>query len=222
MSLTESIDLTNFLNFAVKNAAQVESRFNCVERLLAYSHLPQEAPEELPPPAPQPSSQWPTSGMISFEDVWLKYRPELDPVLHGVSFKVFRQRHMGGSAAGCHKGLRGLDSSVSEGGDNFSVGQRQLLCVARALLRKPRVLVADEATASTDAHIQRTIRTSFMSATVLTIAHRLNTIMDSDKVLVLDQGRVDEFGEIPTLMRRPEGSFRDIVTSAGLSPASAM
>eukprot|EP00970_Alexandrium_tamarense_P001569 scaffold167_cov191-Alexandrium_tamarense.AAC.9 len=109
----------------------------------------------------------------------------------------------------------GLDEQVVEGGENFSMGQRQLLCIARSLLRRPKILVMDEATASidntTDAAIQQMIRENFADATILTIAHRLNTIMDSDRVLVLDDGRVAEFDSPSALLSKTEGIFKSMV-----------
>nr|XP_014086912.1 multidrug resistance-associated protein 1 isoform X3 [Bactrocera oleae] len=114
----------------------------------------------------------------------------------------------------------GLNHEISEGGENLSVGQRQLVCLARALLRKTRVLVLDEATAAvdleTDDLIQKTIRSEFKECTVLTIAHRLNTIMDSDKVIVLDKGEVTEFASPVELLDNPKSAFYSMAKDANL------
>lgn len=249
----------------------------------------------------RPPDEWPTQGALQYQDVWMRYRPELDPVLRGVTFSVSPGDKVGivgrtGSGKSSlivtlfrivepfqgqivldgidlltlgldevrgriaaipqdpvlfsgsvrtnldpygrhsdaelwdalgHVALKqtvaglpeGLSARVAEGGENFSVGQRQLLCVGRALLRRPRVLVADEATASvdseTDALIQRTIRREFSSCTVLTIAHRINTVLDSTRVLVMEDGRVKEYDAVPTLMGRSDSSFRAMVLEAG-------
>ncbi|XP_034235576.1 multidrug resistance-associated protein 1-like isoform X2 [Thrips palmi] len=114
----------------------------------------------------------------------------------------------------------GLELEVTEGGENLSVGQRQLVCLARALLRRTRVLVMDEATAGvdldTDDLIQSTIRTKFKDSTVLTIAHRLNTIVDSDMVLVLDQGKLLELDSPERLLNDKSTVFYSMAKDAGL------
>ncbi|KAL3154179.1 hypothetical protein ABBQ32_013696 [Trebouxia sp. C0010 RCD-2024] len=300
-----ALSLSQFMKYAVQSAAMFESRFNSVERILAYAKLKPEAPHHIL--GKQAPADWPHAGVISYQNVVMKYRPELEPVLKGVSFEVAAGEKVGivgrtGSGKSSlivtlfrivepdggvisldgldlgslglndvrgriaaipqdpvlfsgtvrsnldpygrhedhelwealgHVALKetvsqlseGLGARVAEGGDNFSVGQRQLLCVARALLRKPRVLVADEATASvdgeTDALIQRTIRANFKDSTVLTIAHRLNTILDSTKVLVMEDGRVKEYDSPANLMQIPNGTFRAMVVEAGLSDDSA-
>ncbi|XP_076239794.1 multidrug-Resistance like Protein 1 isoform X1 [Calliopsis andreniformis] len=114
----------------------------------------------------------------------------------------------------------GFLHEVTEGGENLSIGQRQLICLARALLRKTKVLILDEATASvdleTDDLIQTTIRREFKDCTVLTIAHRLNTILDSDRVIVLDNGCIMEYDSPETLLRNSTSLFYSIAKDAGL------
>ncbi|XP_059177525.1 multidrug resistance-associated protein 1-like [Physella acuta] len=138
-------------------------------------------------------------------------RTNLDP------FDEFQEKEIWTSLEHCHlksfvKNLpEGLDYEVGEGGTNLSIGQRQLVCLGRALLRKTKILVLDEATAAvdveTDELIQKTIRSEFQGCTVLTIAHRLNTVMDYDRILVLDKGRVSEFDSPAVLLNDVNSLF---------------
>ncbi|KAH9421088.1 Multidrug resistance-associated protein 4 [Dermatophagoides pteronyssinus] len=113
-----------------------------------------------------------------------------------------------------------LSGQITESGSNLSVGQRQLICLARAILKNNRILILDEATANvdhqTDKLIQETIREKFSDCTVLTIAHRLNTIIDCDRVLVLDAGEIVEF-DIPYLLLRNKGIFYEMCKKTGRS-----
>ena len=110
-----------------------------------------------------------------------------------------------------------LEYRVNETGSNFSVGERQLVCLARALVQKSKIIVMDEATANvdfkTDNLIQEVIRHKFKDSTVLTIAHRLNTIMDYDKVLILDGGRMVEFDK-PEILILNGGIFAELVKNS--------
>eukprot|EP00742_Colponemidia_sp_Colp-10_P011707 GILJ01013047.1.p1 GENE.GILJ01013047.1~~GILJ01013047.1.p1 ORF type:complete len:1349 (-),score=259.23 GILJ01013047.1:185-4231(-) len=303
MALTYSLQLSSLMNWFVRMSSEVEARMSCVQRIKHYStNIPTEPSRIIE--TNRPPANWPAMGAVSFNNVVLKYRPELDPVLKDVSFTVaggqkcgvvgrtgsgkstlmmalFRmvEVHSGSISiddvviqniglndlrrklaiipqdpvlfsgtlrfnldpfgeyadsavwdclelaslkAHCSKSDKGLDMVVEEGGSNFSVGQRQLLCLARALLRRSRVLVLDEATASvdveSDALIQRTVRTAFKESTVLTIAHRLNTIMDSDVIVVLDHGKVVECGT-PSDLLDAGNLFAGMVEKTGKASA---
>ncbi|KAF9935191.1 Multidrug resistance-associated protein 1 [Linnemannia zychae] len=113
----------------------------------------------------------------------------------------------------------GLSFKVSQNGDNFSVGQRSLICLARALLRKTKILILGEATAAVDIEadelIQKTIRKEFKDRTILTIAHRIKAVMDSDKILVLENGQVEEFETPIHLVRNKESLFFKLARQAG-------
>ncbi|KAG2937972.1 Canalicular multispecific organic anion transporter 2 [Phytophthora cactorum] len=112
-----------------------------------------------------------------------------------------------------------LDVLVEENGENFSVGERQMLCMVCSLLRKSRIVVFDEATAAvdhvTDQALQRVIREVFRDSTVLTIAHRLDTILDSDRILVMDDGRVKELASPAELVQMGKGHFFDLMEEGG-------
>ncbi|XP_039693691.1 ATP-binding cassette sub-family C member 4 isoform X3 [Pteropus medius] len=119
-----------------------------------------------------------------------------------------------------------MDTELAESGSNFSVGQRQLVCLARAILKKNRILIIDEATANvdprTDELIQKKIREKFAQCTVLTIAHRLNTIIDSDKIMVLDSGRLKEYDEPYVLLQNKDSLFYKMVQQLGKAEAAAL
>ncbi|XP_070696945.1 ATP-binding cassette sub-family C member 2 [Pempheris klunzingeri] len=132
-------------------------------------------------------------------------------------WRVLELSHLKDYVAGLQEGLQ---HEVAEGGENLSVGQRQLLCLARALLRKSRILILDEATAAvdleTDDLIQNTIRKEFAHCTVLTIAHRLHSIMDSSRVMVLNAGKIVEF-DSPSNLLEKQGYFYAMAKDAGIT-----
>lgn len=109
----------------------------------------------------------------------------------------------------------GLDAVVTEGGENFSVGQRQLFCLARAFVRKSSVLIMDEATASIDMAteniLQKVVMTAFADRTVVTIAHRVASILDAEQVLVFSSGIIVECDSGPDLLAQEESLFSELV-----------
>uniref|UniRef100_A0A8C4T0M2 ABC-type glutathione-S-conjugate transporter n=1 Tax=Erpetoichthys calabaricus TaxID=27687 RepID=A0A8C4T0M2_ERPCA len=298
LAMTYALNITATLNFWVRKACEIETNAVAIERICEYSEMDKEAPWTLPT---RPPADWPEQGIVHFDKYEARYKRNLEPALHDVSFQTLCKEKVGIvgrtgagkstltnclfrileaskgrifidgvdiSAIGLHdlreklniipqdpvlfsgtvrENLDPLGShsdselwmalelchlkdfvqslpehihhEVAEGGENLSVGQRQLLCLTRALLRKTKVLILDEATASidleTDNLVQMTIRKTFSDCTILTIAHRLHTIMDSDRVLVLDSGRVVEFDSPENLLEKG-GVFYHMVSEAGI------
>ena len=146
-------------------------------------------------------------------------RSNLDPFDRATDNQVWEVLTKVGMKERVDEDGRGLGAIVTEKGNNFSVGQRQLLCLARALLKKCKILLLDEATASvdfeSDALIQRTIRTEFTNVTILTIAHRLATVIDSDKILLMDHGVAAEFLHPALLLRDSNTQLHSMVSALG-------
>uniref|UniRef100_A0A672LRL3 ABC-type glutathione-S-conjugate transporter n=1 Tax=Sinocyclocheilus grahami TaxID=75366 RepID=A0A672LRL3_SINGR len=299
LSISYALNVTQTLNWLVRMTSELETNIVAVERVREYAEITNEAPWIT---ANRPPDDWPTGGNIHFENYKVRYRPELELILHGITCDIQSTEKIGIvgrtgagkssltnclfriieasegqilvdgidiSTLGLHdlrsrltiipqdpvlfsgtlrmnldpfekssdeeiwtvlelahlkdyvRGLpTGLQHEVSEGGENLSVGQRQLVCLARALLRKSRILILDEATAAvdleTDDLIQNTIRTEFSHCTVLTIAHRLNTILDSSRVMVLDSGKIVEFDSPSVLLNNKQGHFYAMAKDAGI------
>uniref|UniRef100_A0A8B9S014 Uncharacterized protein n=1 Tax=Accipiter nisus TaxID=211598 RepID=A0A8B9S014_9AVES len=299
LSVSSALNVTQTLNWLVRTSSELETNIVAVERVHEYTKVKNEAPwvtEKRPPHG------WPSKGEIQFVDYKVRYRPELELVLQGITCNIgstekvgvvgrtgagkssltnclFRVLEAAGgtiiidevdiATIGLHdlrqnltiipqdpvlfsgtlrmnldpfdqytdeevwKALElahlktyvqdlpeGLLHLVSEAGENLSVGQRQLVCLARALLRKAKILILDEATAAvdleTDHLIQTTIRSEFADCTVLTIAHRLHTIMDSNRVMVLQAGRIVEYDSPEELLKK-HGVFSAMAKDAGIT-----
>ncbi|XP_029303230.1 LOW QUALITY PROTEIN: multidrug resistance-associated protein 4-like [Cottoperca gobio] len=302
--LTYAVTLVGNFQWTVRQSAEVENMMTSVERVVEYTELESEAPwetEKRPPP------DWPSKGLVTFDQVNFSYSSDGPPVLKDISVTfqpnekvgivgrtgagksslvsaLFRLAEPQGkiyidgvltSEIGLHdlrqkmsiipqdpvlftdtvrknldpfsqhsdeelwnaleevqlmsavEELPGkLETVLAESGSNFSVGQRQLVCLARAILRNNRILVIDEATAnvdpSTDKRIQKTIRDKFRECTVLTIAHRLNTIVDSDRILVMGGGTIQELDRPFALLQNKEGALYKMVQQTGLAEAAAL
>ncbi|EEC11596.1 ABC transporter, putative, partial [Ixodes scapularis] len=165
---------------------------------------------------PDPSILGITISAASLDPILVRgtLRQNLDPKSFHTDKEIWAalyQAHLGEVVT---KDPKQLLLDTGHGGSSFSVGQRQLVCLARALLRKPRLLVLDEATSQmdgdTDRLIQATLRDAFAHCTQLTIAHRIHTILDYDKVLVMGDGRVLEFGPVQELLSSPSSVFRQM------------
>ncbi|KAM6265832.1 ATP-binding cassette sub-family C member 2 [Porphyrio hochstetteri] len=299
LSVSSALNVTQTLNWLVRSSSELETNIVAVERVHEYTKVKNEAPWVT---KKRPPHGWPSKGEIQFVDYKVRYRPELELVLQGITCNIgstekvgvvgrtgagkssltnclFRVLEAAGgkiiidgvdiATIGLHdlrqnltiipqdpvlftgtlrmnldpfdqytdeevwKALElahlktyvqdlpeGLLHLVSEGGENLSVGQRQLVCLARALLRKAKILILDEATAAvdleTDHLIQTTIRSEFADCTVLTIAHRLHTIMDSNRVMVLQAGRIVEYDSPEELLKEP-GVFSGMAKDAGIT-----
>ncbi|XP_055879588.1 ATP-binding cassette sub-family C member 10-like [Biomphalaria glabrata] len=293
LALSYSLSVTNLLGQVVLFFTATEKEFVSVERC---QHYIKETPSENWSGSIFPPTLWPSLGIIVFDNVWLKYKDTLNPVLKGVSFRTEPGEKIGivgRTGAGksslflalfrlveicegsitvdgvnvkyldlndirskmaiipqdpflfsgtirknldpvnshsdpdlwaaidrCHlheciERMGGLETNITQNGREFSVGQRQLLCLARAILTQAKVLCIDEATANvdmeTDTLIQNTIRYEFKDSTVLTIAHRIHTVLDSHRVLVLKDGNVLEFSPPGILLQDNQSLFYSLV-----------
>ncbi|KAJ6748864.1 ABC TRANSPORTER C FAMILY PROTEIN [Salix purpurea] len=193
MALSYGLSLNMSLVMSIQNQCMAANYIISVERLNQYMHIPSEAPEVVEDN--RPPSNWPAVGKVDICDLQVLRKCQLHQAVQEKE--------------------QGLDSLVVEDGSNWSMGQRQLFCLGRALLRRSRILVLDEATASidntTDLILQKTIRTEFSDCTVITVAHRIPTVMDCTMVLAISDGKLVEFDEPRNLMKTEGSLFGQLI-----------
>ncbi|MED6144924.1 Multidrug resistance-associated protein 7 [Stylosanthes scabra] len=245
MALSYGLTLNASLVFSIQNQCNIENYIISVERLNQYMHVPSEAPEIIEGNRPptnwplegkveirdlqiryRPDAPLVLRGITcTFEgghkigiDPTLfngTVRYNMDPLGQHTDQEIWEVLAKCQLREAVQEKEEGLDSSVVEAGANWSMGQRQLFCLGRALLRRSQILVLDEATASidnaTDLILQKTIRTEFADCTVITVAHRIPTVMDCTKVLAISDGKLVEYDEPMNLMKREGSLFGQLV-----------
>ncbi|XP_060593741.1 ATP-binding cassette sub-family C member 3-like [Ruditapes philippinarum] len=246
MSVTYAVQLTITLNFGVFAISEMEMNIISAERVTEYTTLQPEASWDKGSSSHH-LAQWPQFGRIDFQGYKTRYREGLDLVLHGIHCTIREGEKVGivgrtgagksSLALALFRLIESADGAIMIDGVDIStlglhelrqkltilpqsVGQRQLVCLARTLLHKTKILILDEATAAvdmeTDDLIQDTIRKQFSECTILAVAHRLSTVMDYDRIMVLDKGKLAEFDTPAFLLDNTESIFYGMAKDAGI------
>ncbi|KAK3199943.1 hypothetical protein Dsin_023358 [Dipteronia sinensis] len=193
LAVTYGLNLNMLQAWVIWNLCNLENKIISVERMLQYTSIPSEPPLVIE--ENRPDRSWPSHGEVDIRDLQALDKCQLGDEVRKKEGK--------------------LDSKVTENGENWSMGQRQLVCLGRVLLKKSKVLVLDEATASvdtaTDNLIQKTLRQHFTDCTVITIAHRITSVLDSDMVLLLSHGLIEEYDSPTKLLEDKSSSFAQLV-----------
>nr|KAG5685653.1 hypothetical protein BaRGS_020895 [Batillaria attramentaria] len=228
LSVTYAMNVTANLNFLVRVSSELETNIVSSERIKEYSDAPTEA--DWVNPDHSPPDFWPDEGKVEFKDYQMRYRPGLDLVLKGISGSIGAGEKVGivGRTGAGKSSLTVALFRLTEaaGGsiviDGETIGDLGLhdLRGRLTILPQSKILVLDEATAAvdmeTDDVIQQTIRSEFKDSTVLTIAHRLNTIIDYDRILVMEDGQIKEFASPQQLLADTNSTFYSMARAAGI------